>query len=254
MSQIGRLTRRLSRLRLELAASRSPPACRDRRCRAASGRTAVLCSSLPKRIGPSDRRLIAGRAGFTWGTRSHFEAALQRRCASAERRLGALEIAESAEPAPGLAAGRDGLGGRQCVELLAITVAGRASRIGPGGGMKVDLVEAVRQVADQAEQALPRHRTGPLQAEHAVGHQESGGSKSPAQQQRERRGELCPPRAARSSAARGPARAARARRANRIGGRCPPASRPRSDAGGSACARCNDRGRGRWRGRPRTGR
>src|SRR5213082_427882 len=50
--------------------------------------------------------------------------------------------------------------------------------------MKINLAEAVRQMADQAGQTLPRHASGPAKSEDAIGCEEAGGAQAPAQQQR----------------------------------------------------------------------
>src|SRR6266446_8572172 len=52
--------------------------------------------------------------------------------------------------------------------------------------MKIDLAEAVRQVADQSGQTLPGHLSGPLQSEDAIGCKEAGGAKAPAKQNSKR--------------------------------------------------------------------
>src|ERR1700732_4237699 len=62
------------------------------------------------------------------------------------------------------------------------------SGCGPGerasGGMKIDLAEPVRQVTDQACQTVPGHASGPSKPEDAIGGEETGGAKAPAQQER----------------------------------------------------------------------
>src|ERR1700694_5456653 len=146
-------------------------------------------------LGSMKRRANPARAGTVKGRRhSGMEDSRHQipvgqasvRCGRAYCRLGIQKIAESAKPQRRIAGRRDNLSSHERIELFAIVITRCGPRERAGGGMNIDLAQAVRQVADQTGQTLPGHLSGPLKSEDAIGCKEAGGAKAPAKQKRKR--------------------------------------------------------------------
>src|SRR5580692_2918266 len=112
-------------------------------------------------------------------------------CARVQCGLRSQEIAESAKPQRGIATRRDNLRGLKRLEFFAIAITGRSPRVRAGGGMQIDLAQALRQAADQSAEALFAHLSGPMQSEDLIGHEQPGCAIAAAQKMRERPRQQC---------------------------------------------------------------
>src|SRR5258706_3758621 len=156
-----------------------------------SGRTAPYASRCPNESALPRKSLARSkvRRSPTWEGSRHQTPAQHRsmRCARMYSRLKPWEIAESAKLERRITGRGDNFGGHERVELFAIVIVGCRAGERAGSGMKINLAEPGRQIADQAGETGLGHVSRPLETENMIGRDKAGGPNTPAQQTREGR-------------------------------------------------------------------
>ena len=99
------------------------------------------------------------------------------------------EVGEASASSPRLTSRSNDAGIGERGELVAIAISrSRAGKDIRGGGMRIDLGQAIRQMSQQTGQAIRRHGSSPGEAEHLIGGRETRAPHAGIQHPRERRG------------------------------------------------------------------